>query len=1631
MAFITAETRSSIVELAMGMLNQAPSTAMLNTLIAKSVEGASTQDLADYIATTDAFTAEYPATQTAREFATEMFGKLITGGTLDATINTAVIDLLEGLLTSGTTKAQGFVAVIDFLSNSANATHSDLGDISQSFQNRADAAEYFSITKELGGSSEAELAAAIASITSDAATLTAANAAADATAAVETVVAGETVVLTTGVDNVVGGGNGDLVIGVVDETTITNNTFGIADIINGGVGSDTLQIAVANISANRTYIPALITNTENIRIVNTDTAQTVTMDLTGVAGLESVESSSATTGVDFDNLSSTSTILKATANNAAVDFAFKAAATLGESTAIDLRLTSNATDVTVNATGAGIESATITATGINSGGSYVGAAASLTDLTVKGAGSLVIASADMTAVTTLDASENSGGVTYNATASNAALTGGSGNDTLTDGAGNDTIMGGAGNDALTGGTGNDHIDGGAGDDTITLSNVTENDTVTGGDGIDILALADGTTYSATESAGSGISGFEVIATAGAAMVQNMSGLGENSIATLAIGGAGASGTIQEGAISTVLAANSGTAVLGLATDSAADSLTVSVGHSATGSGTKSLALSAQDYETLTISSTGADGNSVTLGTTEASYLATTTAEVAARTAAFAARTASDLTSITLVGSKNLTVTTSAEDTALATVDASGFTGKEISVTASSSDAAMTVTAAGLYKATITTGDGADSVTVGDGGATLANSITTGKGNDTVVSGLGNDTISGGTGNNNITSGAGNDSITASTGADVIVSGTGNDTISSGAGGDSITAGAGDDSVTTTDGADTVDGGAGNDTITSGAGADSIIGGVGNDSITSGTGSDYVSGGDGNDIITVSTGDDTVLGGAGNDSITIGTLTNGDSVDGGDGVDTLTLSSIASASTPKNISNVESLIVSALGGGSTAIEVDLTNVTGVAALTADSNQASTTLTLSNLPSALTTINMSDSGTGDTLAASYSSGPSALTLNSFALANTATNFTSLNAPLTLNGKMLTTLTGTAQAYAAANVTTLGTMTTDATAITIATESLTSGIGLGTDEFTIGAITDNVLESFTVNGGAYSDLTIAATDLTTTSAEFASVDINVGAGGSVTIGEFVAASATAVTFDVNIGSQGSLVLNASSDTTFAAADVTVIGAIGDQASMTYGTNDSIIANDIVSSTFTVGAGVGTSGSNVVLPDLEVDAATGTIGSVKITSGIASYVEQTVGAVTTPATTGAVTLDGNGYAKVTLGATASATVAATGANTQGNVSAAGMTSSLSSAVIDAAAVVSNLTITGGSGNDSITSSTAEASVTIDGGAGTDTITLAPGGGGNDFATVEFSAGDSNVIAVTGGNDTGTDTVDNIGAAGADVIVVRGVSTDTSFVLSTHVLMGDGGNDAGSTALGNEDGFATTTALVQFGDITNENDSFDIAFEALLDGANGVASDGNLQAVVAVDITGTIGDDTITTGAQADTISGGAGADTIDGNGLGDIIDGGAGNDIIDINAAGDSKPVAYSQTTLAGIDVVTLGTGDTIDLNGFNSSAIVDATNDDVVTVTMTGSEATWTSIMTSVNTALVESAHDVNIVRVIDSSTDTNLDGSLSGYYLIANDSTATIGGSGDVIIKLVGVDDGTTWAVSTGDIVSFTL
>jgi Ca2+-binding RTX toxin-like protein len=127
-------------------------------------------------------------------------------------------------------------------------------------------------------------------------------------------------------------------------------------------------------------------------------------------------------------------------------------------------------------------------------------AADLVTLNVSGATNFNITiDATATALTTVDASANTGSVTISAIAVTSPLTmtgsataksslnggkgadhitaGNAGNtlggqdndDTLIGGSGVDTIAGGAGNDSLTGGGGNDILRGGAGDDTIDLT----------------------------------------------------------------------------------------------------------------------------------------------------------------------------------------------------------------------------------------------------------------------------------------------------------------------------------------------------------------------------------------------------------------------------------------------------------------------------------------------------------------------------------------------------------------------------------------------------------------------------------------------------------------------------------------------------------------------------------------------------------------------------------------------------------------------------------------------------------------------------------------------------------------------------------------------------------------------------------------------------------------------------------------------------------------------------------------------------------------------------------------------------------------------------------------------------------
>ncbi|MES2336510.1 MAG: Calx-beta domain-containing protein [Pseudomonadota bacterium] len=225
------------------------------------------------------------------------------------------------------------------------------------------------------------------------------------------------------------GGNGNDVFNF--GSTLDNN-----DIVDGGAGSDTL-----NVSGNG--------------VVGTSTTQTINLQAT-VAG-----------GVVTSGIFSIDTVVLA------------AGATSTDNTAPTNDVAGSATSYTVNLQDSTFDGAT---SAITIDGSALRAGVILTlaggqsattgneVLTVNGA---AIAVAGHSIVAT-------GG------AANDVLTGGAGNDTLTGGAGADLIGGGAGADTLDGGAGNDNISGGAGNDIIRGG--AGSDIISGDAGVDAIDL---------------------------------------------------------------------------------------------------------------------------------------------------------------------------------------------------------------------------------------------------------------------------------------------------------------------------------------------------------------------------------------------------------------------------------------------------------------------------------------------------------------------------------------------------------------------------------------------------------------------------------------------------------------------------------------------------------------------------------------------------------------------------------------------------------------------------------------------------------------------------------------------------------------------------------------------------------------------------------------------------------------------------------------------------------------------------------------------------------------------------------------------------------------------------------------
>jgi len=189
MAFITAETRKDIIDLVVGMLGTAPSADLLAELTNAATSGASFNDLAEQISKTDAYVKAHPIGQTAAEYSADVLDTAITNGVITDELRQDVIDIMTSSLNSGEyTRSSIAAAVVSYLSNPANLTQDGLSDIVQAFQNRAAAAEHYTVqvTLEGGEPTTADLASSIADVTSEPDTLTKANAIVDASVGNET-----------------------------------------------------------------------------------------------------------------------------------------------------------------------------------------------------------------------------------------------------------------------------------------------------------------------------------------------------------------------------------------------------------------------------------------------------------------------------------------------------------------------------------------------------------------------------------------------------------------------------------------------------------------------------------------------------------------------------------------------------------------------------------------------------------------------------------------------------------------------------------------------------------------------------------------------------------------------------------------------------------------------------------------------------------------------------------------------------------------------------------------------------------------------------------------------------------------------------------------------------------------------------------------------------------------------------------------------------------------------------------------------------------------------------------------------------------------------------------------------------
>jgi len=540
-------------------------------------------------------------------------------------------------------------------------------------------------------------------------------------------------VLTTGADNFIGTNGNDTFNAANASATAAGQTYNNGDILNGGAGTDTLNVAVG---AASTFSLSSVSNIENV-VGSFSAAGTVS--LLGSSGVTNITSNASTAAAIFNNIASTAVRLGVSNTDQNNTFTFTTAAVAGLTDTATLTL-SNQTAGTTSVEG--VETLNIVSTG---GANALTALTATSATTINISGDTTLNLGTNTVATTI-ASTSTAGVTL--TSNNAAAV---------------TISGGAAADAITlteGAALSNNVSGGAGNDTITFTaNLDTGDTVAGGDGEDTLVALSADLAAQTYTR---VSGFETLTVSDALAGTLSTATVQAGINRVNFAAAVASQTVtfEAGAktisLNLLSAGGAQTLTVGDTGSATTDSLTLLNGTAASDVFAGSDILAITGFETVTVntSTTTAAGASVALG---AIGLTPDTGGSA---------------TLNFVGNNSVvTGIITATSATAGVVDASGLTGSRT----------FSNTGAATVGITSIIGTANADVIVGSATSTTING---GAGNDLITGGAGNDSILGGDGIDSITAAAGNDVINGGEGNDIITLGdnlTQADTIDGGAG----------------------------------------------------------------------------------------------------------------------------------------------------------------------------------------------------------------------------------------------------------------------------------------------------------------------------------------------------------------------------------------------------------------------------------------------------------------------------------------------------------------------------------------------------------------------------------------------------------------------------------------------------------------------------------------------------------------------------------------------------------------------------------------------------------------------------------------------------------------------------------